>query len=99
MSLDAALIALLLTQLVCLCENRAWSWLEAPVFRFAGRISYSFYLYHLTCIVLVSQFLNHMRWSIQLTAALGLSVVLSTLSFNYIETPFLRLKKRFAPNP
>ena len=41
MALDSAIIAVTLIQLVYLGSLRGWRWLDHPVLRFFGRISYS----------------------------------------------------------
>ncbi len=99
MTIDAILITLLLAQLITLSGTRLWSWLEAPPLRFAGRISYSVYLYHFTVIALVHDFMANSRWSVQLITAFGLTLVLATLSYKLVERPFLLLKERFTVKP
>jgi peptidoglycan/LPS O-acetylase OafA/YrhL len=68
---------------------------------YLGRISYGLYVYHLVCLGIVLWFADsvlHMhRFRAPLTLVLGLSltILVSTLSYKFFETPFLRLKKRF----
>ena len=99
MTLDAILITLLLAQLIALSGTRLWSWLETPPLRFAGRISYSVYLYHFTVIALVRNYMANSRWSVQVIAAFGLTLLLATLSYKLVERPFLLLKDRFTVKP
>jgi peptidoglycan/LPS O-acetylase OafA/YrhL len=96
MTIDAILITLLLAQFITLSGTRLWSWLEAPPLRFAGRISYSVYLYHFTVIMQVRHLLGSSRWSVQLITAFCVTLALATLSYKLVERPFLRLKDRFA---
>jgi peptidoglycan/LPS O-acetylase OafA/YrhL len=64
-----------------------------------GKISYGLYMLHLTGI-LIALSLLHPGWGWQLLAAKGLgfviTVVLALASYRWIESPFLRLKDRFA---
>ena len=64
-----------------------------------GKISYGLYLLHLVGL-LIAQSLFHPVWGWQLlaTKALGfvMTVILAFASYRWIESPFLRLKDRFA---
>ncbi len=64
-----------------------------------GKISYGLYMLHLTGILIALNLL-HPRWGWQLLAAKGLGFVITVLlalaSYRWIESPFLRLKDRFA---
>jgi peptidoglycan/LPS O-acetylase OafA/YrhL len=64
-----------------------------------GKISYGLYMLHLTGILIALSWL-HPRWGWQLLAAKGLGLVLTAIiavaSYRWIESPFLRLKDRFA---
>jgi peptidoglycan/LPS O-acetylase OafA/YrhL len=94
MTVDAILITLLLAQFIALSAGPFWSWLDSRPLRFLGRISYSLYLYHFTIIALVHHYIGNLRWSLQVVTALGLTIAVATLSYNFIERPFLRLKDR-----
>jgi peptidoglycan/LPS O-acetylase OafA/YrhL len=96
MSLDAIVISILLGQLIFLSNTLPWSFLEMRLSRFFGRISYSFYLYHLTAILLVQQFLPAQKWSVQLIAAMMTATLFAALSHRWIERPFLRLKEYYS---
>jgi len=64
-----------------------------------GKISYGLYLLHLVGL-LIAQSLFHPAWGWQLlaTKALGfvMTVILAFASYRWIESPFLRMKDRFA---
>jgi peptidoglycan/LPS O-acetylase OafA/YrhL len=64
-----------------------------------GKISYGLYLLHLTGIFIMLR-IFHPIWGWQLLAVkfmgLGMTVVLALVSYRWIESPFLRLKDRFA---
>jgi peptidoglycan/LPS O-acetylase OafA/YrhL len=92
---DPVLIAILLVQLISLESVMPFSWLNWPVSRFFGRISYPVYLYHLYAIENASLIFPHTGWKFRVVASLALSVVFATASYFLIEKPFLRLKGRF----
>ncbi len=64
-----------------------------------GKISYGLYVLHLTGILLMLK-LFHAVWGWQLLAVKGLgfgmTVVLALASYRWVESPFLRIKDRFA---
>jgi peptidoglycan/LPS O-acetylase OafA/YrhL len=64
-----------------------------------GKISYGLYMLHLTGILIALHLLRPL-WGWQLLAAKGLGFVITVLlalaSYRWIESPFLRLKDRFA---
>lgn len=64
-----------------------------------GKISYGLYALHLTAVLIMVTLL-HPVWGWQLlatkAAAFLLTVVLALVSYRWIESPFLRLKDRFA---
>jgi peptidoglycan/LPS O-acetylase OafA/YrhL len=97
-SLSALLVALATAQ----GETVFGGVLTAPPLRFVGRISYGLYLFH--------PFVYHFfmarhgeRLSAGLlgraTLAVLAAVALATLSYNYFESYFLRMKSRFASAP
>jgi peptidoglycan/LPS O-acetylase OafA/YrhL len=64
-----------------------------------GKVSYGLYMLHFIALLLVIDLL-HPSWGWKLLAtkalALALTVVLAWASYRWIESPFLRLKDRFA---
>lgn len=64
-----------------------------------GKISYGLYMLHLTGILIMLS-LFHPVWGWQLLATKGLgfvmTVVLALASYRFVESPFLRLKDKFA---
>jgi peptidoglycan/LPS O-acetylase OafA/YrhL len=76
------------------------SWLPGrigKIFIYLGRISYGLYVYHLLFLTLVEQ--NPAKVSLtpvlRDAAALLLTIAAASLSYAVIESPFLRLKRRF----
>jgi peptidoglycan/LPS O-acetylase OafA/YrhL len=72
-------------------------------FIYLGKISYGLYVYHVLCLGAARHLGEHFArglspgatqvWTIAI--ALPVTIVTSVLSYRYLETPFLRLKKRF----
>ena len=50
---------------------------------------------HLPVILTVAYFLSHYRFRFQLITEFVFSIGLATLSYQFVEKPFLRLKQRF----
>ncbi len=93
--LSTVVVATLLVQLIFKADAFGYRWLEHPVLRFVGRISYSLYLYHIVVIRSVEHLFPHLRlrWA-YLLMWVG-SFVAAYMSYTLIERPFLRLKSRF----
>jgi peptidoglycan/LPS O-acetylase OafA/YrhL len=74
--------------------------LETPVLNFLGRISYGIYMYHMMCIGIAFALVRPLAGNVVLQNILlyilsvGLTVLVSWLSFEYFESFFLRLKPR-----
>ena len=99
MTFDSLVIVIILLQLITVSDRTAWQSLEMAVPRFFGRISYSLYLYHLPVILTVAYFLSHYRYRFQLIADFVFSIGVAMLSYQFVEKPFLRLKRRFERTP
>ena len=97
MSFDSLVIVITLIQLITLSDRKEWRWLETPLLRFFGKISYSLYLYHLPVIFTVTYLVAryHYRWRVALLSEFVFSIAFATLSYQLVERPFLRLKRRF----
>jgi peptidoglycan/LPS O-acetylase OafA/YrhL len=74
--------------------------MNLPFLRYLGKISYGLYVYHLLCVRLAEEMLKdvfglaHMVG--RLVLSLGLTIIFAGASYTFLETPFLRLKSRFA---
>jgi peptidoglycan/LPS O-acetylase OafA/YrhL len=74
--------------------------LETPVLNFLGKISYGIYMYHMMCIGIAFAIVRSMTANVVLQNALlyilsvGLTVLVSWLSFYYFESFFLKLKPK-----
>ena len=89
------LLALFMVQVIGFQGTRSWSWLEHPVLRFLGRISYPLYLYQQITLHMVRDALAGWPVAVQFAGACVVTVAVASASFYILEQPFLRLKKRF----
>lgn len=75
--------------------------LEMPWLRYLGKISYGMYVYHLTLIWFVWNLVDERTqggteyYWIKLVIALFATILVSTLSYYFLERPTLNLKDRF----
>jgi len=93
-TVDAILMALLIVQVMQLTSQPAWSWLNHPVTRFFGAISYPLYLYHGWGMSVATHLGNH-GVAVTTMLAIAASTCLACGSYYCVERPFLRLKRRF----
>lgn len=93
---STVVVAVLLVQLIFKADAPGYRWLEHPVLRLLGRISYSLYLYHVVVITSVEHLFPHLRlrWAYPIMCT-G-SIAAAYLSYRFVEQPFLRLKNYFA---
>lgn len=72
--------------------------LRRPGLAFLGLVSYSFYLIHQPTVYYVSQFGDRLHvtgfanWGLQLTVGAAIVLVLSLLSYRFLERPFIGTK-------
>ena len=79
--------------------NRRIGWsLESGLLRYLGKISYGLYMLHPLAIVASIRILGAIGWTqdaiLYPTCLLG-AVALASISYRFLESPFLRLKSRF----
>ncbi len=91
--LSAIGCALVLSGFLYLPQSLIPSWL-----RYLGKISYGLYVFHGLAMHLVRS--TPIRWhlrtpGVQFIVILGITTVLAALSYRVLESPFLRLKRRF----
>lgn len=74
--------------------------LETPVLDFLGKISYGIYMYHMMCIGIAFAIVRALTGNVVVqnillyVLSVGLTILVSWLSFDYFESFFLRLKPR-----
>src|SRR6185295_11676362 len=66
------------------------SWLGHPALVYLGRISYGLYVFHMVAIRMVEDW-GPWRY----LAAFAITLLMASVSFRFLEQPFLRLKERF----
>jgi peptidoglycan/LPS O-acetylase OafA/YrhL len=89
----------------CLGIPPSWS---PRVLVYLGKISYGLYVFHVLCLLLSKAAIDHMESSsyffrthhlvlrpVKDCLALGLTILLASLSYRYYESYFLLLKERF----
>lgn len=89
--LEGVLIALLVHHLLA----AQWRWLDHPVMRRLGTLSYSLYLYHLLASHLTDTFW-HGRWGVSVVG-MGVALMLAWASYEWIERPLLRWRDHRFP--
>lgn len=92
-TIDGLLIAIVILQLMQVVEHPAWRWLEHPVSRYIGAISYPIYLYHGLSNALAGRLFHGVSLA-RLVATIAVATGLGTMSYSLIEKPFLRLRQR-----
>jgi peptidoglycan/LPS O-acetylase OafA/YrhL len=79
--------------------------LEYPIMNFLGKISYGLYVYNMIIICLLSYFIKDLLTSIQSPilsytvlygAGIGTTLLVSYISYYWIEIKFLKLKSRYS---
>ncbi len=93
-SIEALLIALLIVQLLQVYKHPAWSWLQNPVVRWLGLLSYSLYLWHVWGLTAGARVPGPAL--VQFAAGVLFAIGLAAASYYGIERPFLRIKDRLA---
>ena len=71
--------------------------LENPIFNYLGKISYGMYMYHTIAVVIgvkISQSFGNSNF-VSYPVSYFLTIIMSGLSYQYFEKPFLRLKDKF----
>ena len=94
-TVDALLLATLILQIMMLSASPLWRWLEHPIPRYLGVISYPLYLWHAWGLALGKHVRGAGAWG-QFLAGVAVCIALASGSYYVVERPFLRLKARFS---
>lgn len=105
-SMDLAMQPLHAVPCFCLIALGAasllWAALHLPAqfirreLTYLGRISYGLYVFHGFALFVAQRFLApHLRGGGWVLGAFLLTIMLASLSYKFLETPFLKLKRRF----
>ncbi|MDY3319035.1 hypothetical protein PG637_06415 [Riemerella anatipestifer] len=96
--LYSLLFALIIYNLACNKDLK--SILEIKPFHYLGKISYGLYMYHSVAIVLSIKILDYLECVeniiLLIILATGLSVLLSHISYYYMESYFIRRKTKYS---
>jgi peptidoglycan/LPS O-acetylase OafA/YrhL len=75
-------------------------WRTPPALLYLGRISYGLYVFHILAITIVRSAVDlgggFREWAVEFPIALLMTIGLASISYRWVETPFLRIKERFS---
>ena len=81
-------------------QDKKISFFENPVMSFLGQISYGIYVYHRLILASTKWLLvksnGELNVIIWIITSLSATILIAFLSYRFFETPFLRLKNKFA---
>lgn len=92
LAVEPMLMAMLLAQLILFSAKGFWSWLEWSFIKYLGSISYSLYLYQPLTTGSVPGKFAAFPVVVQILATFAVTVIVASLSYHFIEKPFLLLK-------
>ena len=96
MTVDAVLIAVFMIQMLGLSLTPLWSWLNHPVTRWLGLISYPSYLYHVWGLSVGVRLLPHAPKVLTFAVGYAATLCFAWGSFRIVERPFLVIKDRLS---
>jgi peptidoglycan/LPS O-acetylase OafA/YrhL len=99
MTIDAILIAVFMIQMLELSAHPLWSWLDHPITRWLGRISYPSYLYHEWGLSVGNRLLPHAPHLLTFAAGYAATLCFAWGSYRIVELPFLAIKDRHSSSP
>ena len=87
------------------CNEKSVIKLRSPIYDRLGKITYGAYLYHLICFTFVFYALDfiigfpaQLLWwqsALQYVVSISFTMLVASLSYKYIEYPFMRKKRKF----
>lgn len=77
-------------------ESLLTKFLSNPIMQYLGKISYGIYVWHLLASQFVNRFLKTESVIFNFVTLLALTILISAVSFQFLETPFLKLKRYFS---
>lgn len=88
------------------CNPNTFIRLRGRLLNYLGKISYGIYMYHLACIALAFHLVDHFielphrietRHNVMIySLSIAITILVSGLSYRFIEKPFIRRKEKFA---
>jgi peptidoglycan/LPS O-acetylase OafA/YrhL len=97
-TVHGTLLAVLMVQLMTLQTSRYWRWLENPIVRAGGLISYSMYLYHLWGLAVGARF-KMLPLTARVFIGMSATVAMAIPSYWLVERSCMRMKDAIAPAP
>jgi peptidoglycan/LPS O-acetylase OafA/YrhL len=97
-TLESVLLALLMIQAMMLSGTRSWGWLNGPIIRYLGAISYPLYLYHQLARIVV-ELVDPSPGLVPTLSKAALAIGMAAASYHLVERRFLRLKRRWEVVP
>jgi len=97
-TVDTFLLTLFVSQVLLQHGHWMWAWLDHPVSRYVGKISYSLYLWHLIGFGIANR-MTQFPPVFQFGVAMFVCMALASASYWLIERPFLRAKERLRLQP
>jgi peptidoglycan/LPS O-acetylase OafA/YrhL len=95
MTFETILLCVLMLQLIGLADKPLWSWIENPVIKWLGAISYGCYLYHGWGLTVGEHLVpKGLPVGLEFTVGYLVTIALAYGSYIVVERPFLRLKER-----
>jgi peptidoglycan/LPS O-acetylase OafA/YrhL len=99
MTVDAVLLAVFMVQMLGLSSRPLWRWLDHPVARWLGRISYPSYLYHEWGLSVGRRLLPHAPQLLIFAAGYLATLCFAYGSYRVVERPFLAIKDWLFSSP
>lgn len=97
-TVDTFLLTLFVSQILLLDRHWMWAWLDHPVSRYVGKVSYSLYLWHLIGFGIANRITNFPP-VFQFGVAVLVCIAVASASYWLVERPFLRVKERLRLRP
>lgn len=94
--IDPILTAILLVQVIAMGRTALWGWLNWPITRYVGQVSYGMFLYHMIAYRIVAGFLGNFSLLWRVPAVWLVALLMGAASFHIVERRALRLKSRFS---
>ena len=89
------LCAFLIPQVISLRERPLVRLFDSPFVSYMGTISYSLYLYQQLLLEPVQKALHRTPYPVQLAMAMVVLIAAASISYQFVEKPFLRMQSRF----
>jgi peptidoglycan/LPS O-acetylase OafA/YrhL len=89
------LTAIWIAQIIALRDSLLWSWMNLPLVRYFGRISYSIYLYQQMVVSPPQKWFASFPIVVPFVVSVAAVITAASLSYFLVEKPFLKLKSAF----